>query len=65
MTEQERVKNIEQEFRQMYEKGELQKLLQGDNLDVSMLKFLATIKDFYIQEQQKEIISKKDFYIQE
>jgi hypothetical protein len=63
MTEQEKVKNIEQEFRRMYEKGELQQLLQSDDLDVDMLKCLATIKDFYIQQQQKEIISQKDFKI--
>lgn len=63
MNEQEKVKNIEQEFREMYEKGELQTLLQSKALDVNTLKFLATIKDFYIQEQQKKIISKKDFYI--
>jgi hypothetical protein len=62
MTNQDKVKNIESEIRAMYENGELQELLRSD-LDVDMLKFLATIKDFYIQQQQKEIIARKDFKI--
>jgi len=63
MIMEEKIIRIEKELKAMYVEGELQQLLHSDTLDIELLKFIAVIKDYFIQQQQKEIITKRDFDI--
>jgi len=62
MITEEKIKQIDKELQEMFEKGELQELLKQD-LDLDTLRFLGRVKDIYIQKQQREIIARPDFKI--
>jgi len=63
MTSYDEVRRIKEELGSLYKEGELQQLLKSDDVDLDTLKFLAIVKDFYIQQDQKEIISTEKFIL--
>lgn len=62
MTAEEKIEQIKRELQAMYDDGEVISLLRED-LDKDTLRFIAKVKDFYLQQEQKKIIAREDFVI--